>query len=422
MPPIRPNPTLSDDLITEILARVPVKSLLRFKSVSKTWLSLINHPAFLKSQLLHTLETNQTLILSRFKRYEENRFLLLDTDSRTALVDLNFPYSRDEFSYVPTSSLVGSANGIVCVAVDFVDLTTRLYLWNPATRHSKVIPTFRDVRNDALGFGYDPVDRDYKVVRVGAPPSFAEVYSCNTNVWSKVSDPVDVPRNADFDVCVNGFLCGVGEHGMMVFDLNKEVLNCAIKLPVIYGDDNDENDDDAYGYDAGGDNDENNDDVYDVAEDEDDDDEEPGVIEFYDPRVIESNDVRIIEFNKSIAVIIVWDYGLNDDKKINLWTLDDDACLRGGGVEASWPLMFSIDLGMPLDFIHGYSSNGDIVIILDDAYVWISCNVDKKEAKILPLSTGMAKHLYTRHVYKYTESLVLIAGFEQVNWNAPESR
>ncbi|KAL9409366.1 hypothetical protein AB3S75_047707 [Citrus x aurantiifolia] len=35
-----------DDLLTEILLRLPIKSLLKFKSVSKHWLSLISNPVF----------------------------------------------------------------------------------------------------------------------------------------------------------------------------------------------------------------------------------------------------------------------------------------------------------------------------------------------------------------------------------------
>lgn len=418
MPPIRKNPTLSDDLIREILVRVPVKSLLRFQSVCKTWLSLIKDPAFVRSQLRHATETDQTLIISRYKKPdEENRFLLFHIDSREIGVDLKYPYSRDVFKYLPFSTLVGSANGIVCVAVDFINFKVGIYLWNPATRQAKVIPTFRDVHNEALGFGYDVIDDDYKIVRVVMPPSFSEVYSVKRNAWRKVPDPFDTPLGGDFDVCVNGFLCGIGDFGMMAFDLNKEVLNCGIKLPVISIDNGNDNENDYYDdfgdgidngddYDDFGDNIDNGDDYYDDFGDNYDDDE---------TRITWSN-ARIIEFNKSIGVIILRDTGLNGDKKVYMCTLDDEACLHGGGVEASWTLMFSIDLGMRAYITHGYFSNRDLQIILDNADVWISCNIDKREAKIVPLSIEMAKH-NNRHIYKYTESLVSLEGFRQVDWN-----
>ncbi|KAK1399052.1 hypothetical protein POM88_008915 [Heracleum sosnowskyi] len=68
-----------------------------------------------------------------------------------------------------------------------------------------------------FGFGFDPIDNDYKVVVLltcFGKPWTAEVYSANTNVWSRVEpNPKDLPSYDDFDVCVNGFLCCVGTYG-----------------------------------------------------------------------------------------------------------------------------------------------------------------------------------------------------------------
>lgn len=56
------------------------------------------------------------------------------------------------------------------------------------------------------------------------------------------------------------------------------------------------------------------------------------------------------------------------DEMINIWTLDDDACLRGGGVEASWTPMFSIDIVLqkdiqiPSKIILSYFSNGKLLL------------------------------------------------------------
>ncbi|KAG5001241.1 hypothetical protein JHK87_022313 [Glycine soja] len=55
------NPTFSHDLIVEILLRLPIKSLLRFKCVCKSWLSFISNPHFVKSHLV-VAPTNQTLL------------------------------------------------------------------------------------------------------------------------------------------------------------------------------------------------------------------------------------------------------------------------------------------------------------------------------------------------------------------------
>lgn len=47
--PITPDPVpvlIPDELIWEILTRLPVKSLMRFKCVSRSWLSMITDPSF----------------------------------------------------------------------------------------------------------------------------------------------------------------------------------------------------------------------------------------------------------------------------------------------------------------------------------------------------------------------------------------
>nr|ACJ85886.1 unknown [Medicago truncatula] len=47
----RSNPTLPFDLVEDILYRLPVKSLAQFKSVSKSWKSLISDSNFTKKNL-----------------------------------------------------------------------------------------------------------------------------------------------------------------------------------------------------------------------------------------------------------------------------------------------------------------------------------------------------------------------------------
>lgn len=43
----------NEDLLNEILLRLPVKSLMRFKCVSKNWLAHISNPYFCHSHTLH---------------------------------------------------------------------------------------------------------------------------------------------------------------------------------------------------------------------------------------------------------------------------------------------------------------------------------------------------------------------------------
>ncbi|KAK9751098.1 hypothetical protein RND81_02G241700 [Saponaria officinalis] len=53
---------LTDDLVTEILLRVPVKALHRSMCVSKHWLSLISSPSFARSYILTDHDNNMLLL------------------------------------------------------------------------------------------------------------------------------------------------------------------------------------------------------------------------------------------------------------------------------------------------------------------------------------------------------------------------
>ncbi|XP_074376018.1 putative F-box protein At1g33530 [Apium graveolens] len=356
---------LTQDLISEILVRLPVKQLLRCKSVSKPWLSLISNPNFIKSHLNHTSHghgANQILFLDR----RGTSMYLLHLDS------CEIDFSLGDFSFSrPLFRTAGCCNGIVCFyharTVSRLKTNPYIHLWNPATRQAKLIPPynihFDDSFSLSIGFGFDSIGNDYKVVALLATfnkPCTAEVYSANTNVWRRVEpNPEDLPANGRIDVSVNGYLCCQGTNGcMMAFDLNKEVFKCRIKLP------------------------------------------EGSFL------------IRIKDFDDCIAVTHSKENDLTN--LFNLWKLDDEACLRDSRVEASWTLMLSIDVGRPVEFVFGYFKSGDLLLYIQEEDTLLLYNSDNKEPRNVPVSLE-----YIR-TFKYNESLVSITGFKQVNWQAWE--
>ncbi|KAK1365266.1 hypothetical protein POM88_040827 [Heracleum sosnowskyi] len=226
------TPFLTDDLMAEILQRLPVKPLLRCKAVGKPWLSLITSPGFIKSQLAFAISTalaaNQILIA----HCRDTSIALVNLGSRETVAHLEFPFSDDSASETPVDQgdssnpsvslinsasrrllikfdlgisenqssrmtdclLVASACGIVCLR----SKRNNIYLWNPAIKQSKIIPPPKladcGVFRASYGFGFDEVGNDFKVVRVVLPYLFSEVYSANTNAWRLVDvKPNDIP-------------------------------------------------------------------------------------------------------------------------------------------------------------------------------------------------------------------------------------
>ncbi|KAK1386363.1 F-box domain-containing protein [Heracleum sosnowskyi] len=371
-----------EDLLISVLSRLDVKTLLQCKAVSKTWYSLISTPIFIKSHLNRALTT--TTLLVRLFKYkpdsdspeEDGSFSLYELGGCDDFVKhLEFPYSKRDYPFRPSSLLIGCVCGIVCVCVDLsvaikvysrgltVKTPTDIYIWNPATKQSKLVPlpnTRYDCNDNvkvALGFGFDPVDVDFKVVRVLSTAIFPEVYSVNRNVWRKIETKLsDIPcRKNNFGICLHGYLFAIGRNGLMAFDLNKEVFTCDIQLPVC--------------------------------------------------TII----ACIAEFKDSIAVIIS---NFNEEGRINLWTLDDEACLCGTGVKASWTMMLTVDVGVECHWVYGIFNSAELLLaVLGD---WFSYNLDKKVGRYINCNPIF----YFDKFLEYTESLLPVAGSKLVNWSA----
>ncbi|KAJ7961956.1 F-box protein [Quillaja saponaria] len=164
---------LSEDLVIEILLRLPVKSLIRFKCIRKSWYDLIKSPYFISIHLNHAkLNKNPNLLLQRqhvdtIKPY----FSLLSYETLEVLTDsLDIPFGPVRSS---SGFFAYPCNGIICLY--WFESKPRhgdaLALWNPATGESKAIPIFHRPPNvyvDSfyLGFGLDLKSNDYKVVRI----------------------------------------------------------------------------------------------------------------------------------------------------------------------------------------------------------------------------------------------------------------
>ncbi|XP_042477613.1 F-box protein CPR1-like [Macadamia integrifolia] len=206
------NKNIPEDIIPDILSRIPVKPLLRFRCVCKSWCALIIDPAFVKMHLSRSLSSNNYvgLILSNGFFYAVD----LDSSEPQALVQLD--HQPDKFQNYVTD-IVGSCNGLLCVYNN--DHEEDIFLWNPSTRRHQKLP-INPIKSSSLaqfvvyGFGYEPITDDYKVVRV--VDSFSKevevnVYSLSTNSWRRVGDmPVHI--NAEGDHYVSGVLVNSALH------------------------------------------------------------------------------------------------------------------------------------------------------------------------------------------------------------------
>ncbi|XP_065850935.1 F-box protein CPR1-like [Euphorbia lathyris] len=231
---------LPHDVIYEILVWLPVKPLLRFRCVSKSWYSIINSREFIYSHL-HTSSINglhRKLILPcrTFPHYVR-RLKLFRT------IDINDGF-REEFLHnfqmhdIPLK-YTANCNGLVLFYLsDFI-----FSVWNPSTRHYRQLPDF-PIKNHqsyepnySFGLGYDSTIDDYKVVFIIFAKPYYQVwiFELKSSCWRRIQDfsciefnkiEEAIDDNCFVDGCLH-FLCyGNGRelYTIVSFDVAKETF------------------------------------------------------------------------------------------------------------------------------------------------------------------------------------------------------
>ncbi|GJZ30694.1 F-box associated domain containing protein [Tanacetum coccineum] len=206
----KPISYLPSEIFLGILSRLPVKSLLRFKSVCKLWHSLISDPCFVKSHLsLSACNFNfahHRLIISNYTDKYLNSYPLCDLFKKS--VNKLHPCFPLELTIKPSyHRVIGSCNGLLCI----LDAGT-LIIYNPSTR---IWSKFYRVPSAYMscGFGYDESSDDYKVVVI-TRGNQVEIFSMKTRTWKKKGNfPHSVHRLHYSGEFANGALHWAGHNG-----------------------------------------------------------------------------------------------------------------------------------------------------------------------------------------------------------------
>ncbi|KAF3972203.1 hypothetical protein CMV_004280 [Castanea mollissima] len=178
---------LPEEILTNILLRLPVKSLIRFRLVCKSWFTFLHKPNFIATHLNYSSANNCHHLLVHTQA--ENHAISLLSNKTLNLID------SPRTPKVEREVIVGSCNGLVCLSRD-----SEIVLWNPATKEHKVLPTpcistefFNPLITWSIGFGFHV--EDYKVVRMvntnyllsGKITPKVEVYSTSSGSWRVIN-------------------------------------------------------------------------------------------------------------------------------------------------------------------------------------------------------------------------------------------
>ncbi|KAF8036272.1 hypothetical protein BT93_C2097 [Corymbia citriodora subsp. variegata] len=216
------SPELPIHVISDIHVRLPVKTLLRFKCVSKPWRSMISDPSFVDAFLARSLArpaAASIVSISDLSGPDPLPYEFYRLDHQTGL---STPVPLPNMPSEVTGDISEGVHGFVCL--DDGDLTR---VCNPSTREVAVLPpTGPDFPADLCGeidsfaaLGYDPASKRYKVLKTWilldhAVPAH-KVLTLGTNSWRTVDDcPIEFP----WDDCVSA----EGAIHILTHDLREE--------------------------------------------------------------------------------------------------------------------------------------------------------------------------------------------------------
>ncbi|PON85008.1 F-box domain containing protein [Trema orientale] len=167
-------PDLNEDVVIIILSKLPVKSLMRFKCVCKSWYSLISSPI---------------LVAMHFNDRNRHKNYLAFVGGGRIITSLSIPFLSYHTMQISSSlsqqfddaHFIGLCNGLLCVVVN--ELT--FCIINPATKESKVLkePNM-PFESPSYGFAFDSKANDYKLVR--ATIQKTEVLTLKSNSWRSI--------------------------------------------------------------------------------------------------------------------------------------------------------------------------------------------------------------------------------------------
>ncbi|GKC35814.1 F-box/kelch-repeat protein-like protein [Tanacetum coccineum] len=210
---------VSDDLINDIFERLPAKSLLRFRSLSKSWCSHIQSPDFIHRHALRSRKKTPKILIRHstlcdrkyidmYTIHSEDQFV----SSNPVWLDVSIPAVKfpKGMGNRLIGKIVGSCNGVLCL---FHYNKNTISLWNPSIRHVTTLPSAPNHHRASLvGIGFDPSIDDYKIVRISHKRSF--VSTLKTRVWCPIASPTtEVRGRQEFCACFfNGALHWVVEY------------------------------------------------------------------------------------------------------------------------------------------------------------------------------------------------------------------
>ncbi|KAK9992038.1 hypothetical protein SO802_027023 [Lithocarpus litseifolius] len=206
-----------DEVIFQILARLPVKSLFRTKTVCKLWYRLSSDKFFI--QLYNEVSVKNPMVLVEVSEVSEAKSSLICVDNLRGVSEISLDFLNDRVK------IRASCNGLLCCSS--IPDKGVYYVCNPMTREFRLLPKSRerpvtrfypDGEDSLVGLACNLRTQKFNVVLAGYHRSFGHrsdgtficfVFDSESNKWRKFKSFQDyhfTHMNRNQVVFVNGSL------------------------------------------------------------------------------------------------------------------------------------------------------------------------------------------------------------------------
>ncbi|KAL0847844.1 hypothetical protein Bca101_021091 [Brassica carinata] len=241
-------PELPEEVLMQILARLPANLLMQFKCVSRRWYSMISSPYFanLFLKVQSSMPRERRLFMYLVDKDGHGDYALLSQLIRNLKANV---FQLGEYVTIPGMGgcLVNALRGLMCcrigTSVRICNLTTKQHVELPIVVSSISGDDFKMWNH----FGYDPVQEEYKVISVTWEMTQERVVRSEYHVlvlgpgasWRRINQSLAPHRPCSQGISMDGVLyygAWTGENTFVVvsFNMRSEKFNL-IKLPLQAG-------------------------------------------------------------------------------------------------------------------------------------------------------------------------------------------
>lgn len=188
-----PHYYFPEEIVILILSWLPVKSLRRFASVCKLWLSIITHPEFIQTHL--TNSQKRPALLIRGTIYNTNRNIGSWYQGPGIVYPNDFELPVFNHLHLPSPladlHVALSCNGLLCL--NKISDGREIYLCNPSTMQYKRLAPRPIVSLGRpphyTGFYFDSLNDDYRILRIEYKDHRSvqvQLYSVKSDSWREI--------------------------------------------------------------------------------------------------------------------------------------------------------------------------------------------------------------------------------------------